>query len=100
MKHEDIIQTILKDSNYHLSLFTKDEINALRDKVFTKEVRGKESPFVICIVRDKNIQLKPEEVVRQLFATRLMNEYVVRLITSRTQKGSTHRVHSKCIVGP
>ncbi|HDL07185.1 MAG TPA: SAM-dependent methyltransferase [Desulfobacteraceae bacterium] len=75
MTQEDIIRTILKDSNYHLSLFTKDEINALRDKVFTKEVREKESPFVICIVRDKAIQLKPEEVVRQLFATRLINEY-------------------------
>ncbi|MEA1869080.1 MAG: hypothetical protein U9N09_02865 [Euryarchaeota archaeon] len=26
--------------------------------------------------------------------------YVVRLTTSRTQKGSAHRVHSKCILGP
>ena len=25
---------------------------------------------------------------------------VVRFITSRTQKGSTHRVHSKCMLGP
>ena len=28
-----------------------------------------------CIVRNKAIQLKPEEVVRQLYATRLINEY-------------------------
>ena len=33
-----------------------------------KTVRGKERPFVNCIVRDKDIQLKPEEVVRQLYA--------------------------------
>ena len=26
--------------------------------------------------------------------------YVVRFITSRTQKSSTHRVHSKCMLGP
>jgi len=32
----DIIQTILKDSNYHLALFAKDEIEALRGKIFTK----------------------------------------------------------------
>ena len=75
MTHDDIIQMILKDSNYHLSLFTKDEINTLRDKIFIKEVRGKESPFVTCIVRDKDIQLKPEEIVRQLFTARLINEY-------------------------
>ena len=75
MTQGDIIQTILKDSNYHLSLFTNNEIEALRDKVFIKEVRGKESPFVNCIVRDKDIQLKPEEIVRQIFTARLINEY-------------------------
>ncbi len=75
MIQEDIIHTILKDSNYHLSLFTKNEIEALRDKVFTKKARGKDSPFVTCIVRDKDIQIKPEEIVRQLFAARLVNMY-------------------------
>jgi type I restriction enzyme M protein len=76
MTQEDIIQTILKDSNYHLSIFTKEEIEALRGKIFMKTVRGKESAFVKCIVRDKDIELKPEEIVRQLFAARLMQEYV------------------------
>jgi type I restriction enzyme M protein len=66
MTQPDIIQEILKDSNYHLSLFTEDEIEALRGKIFTKTTRGKETPFVNCIVRDKDIQLKPEEIVRQL----------------------------------
>ena len=37
MTSEDIIQTILKDSNYHLSLFSEEEIDELRKKVFTKE---------------------------------------------------------------
>jgi type I restriction enzyme M protein len=76
MTQEDIIQTILKDSNYHLSIFTKEEIEALRGKIFIKTVRGKEVTFVKCIVRDKDIELKPEEIVRQLFAARLMQEYV------------------------
>ncbi|MFQ5687902.1 MAG: restriction endonuclease subunit R, partial [Candidatus Scalindua sp.] len=61
MTQPDLIQTILKDSNYHLALFTEDEIEALRSKVFTKTTRGKETPFVTCIIRDKDIQLKPEE---------------------------------------
>ncbi len=75
MTQPDIIQEILKDSNYHLSLFSADEIDALRKQVFTKEHRGKKTPFVKCIVRDKDIQLKPEEIVRQLYAARLINEY-------------------------
>ena len=75
MTQPDILQAILKDSNYSLSLFSVEEIKALREKVFTKPARGKETPFVNCIVRDKEIQLKPEEIVRQLYATRLLEQY-------------------------
>lgn len=71
----DILQSILKDSNYNLSLFSDEEIEELRQKVFIKETRGKETPFINCVVRDKEIQLKPEEVVRQLYATRLIEQY-------------------------
>lgn len=71
----DSIQTILKDSNYHLSLFSNNEINALREHSFVKSVRGKETPYVKCVVREKDIQLKPEEIVRQLYATRLIKQY-------------------------
>lgn len=75
MVKEDIIQAILKDSNYHLSLFTDEEITLLREKVFTKATRGKDVPFVKCIIRDKDVQLKPEEIVRQLYTARLINQY-------------------------
>ena len=75
MVQQDIIQTILKDSDYHLTLFTEDEINKLRDRICIKPYRGKETPFVKCIKREKDIQLKPEEVVRQLYAAKLLGEY-------------------------
>jgi type I restriction enzyme M protein len=74
-QQKGIIQTILKDSNYHLSLFTGKEIDVLRKKVFTKKLHDRESAFVTCIIRDKDIQLKPEEIVRQLYASRLMELY-------------------------
>ena len=74
-KPNNIIQTILKDSNYHLLLFSDDEIDSLRGKISTRIVKGKETHFVTCIVRDKDIQLKPEEIVRQLYATRLIKQY-------------------------
>ena len=73
--HPDILQIILKDSNYNLSLFSDDEIDALREKVCTKLVRGKQTHFVKCIIRDKDVQLKPEEIVRQLYATQLLKRY-------------------------
>ena len=71
----NIIQSILKDSNYNLALFSANEIAALQRKVFLKNTRGKEVPYVKCIVREKDIQLKPEEIVRQLYATRLIEHY-------------------------
>ena len=75
MTQPDIIQSILKDSNYHLALFSDDEIASLREKISTKTTRGKKTAFVTCVVRDKEIQLKPEEVVRQLYAARLIEQY-------------------------
>lgn len=71
----DVFQAILNDTDYHLSLFTEAEISGLRDKVYTKKLRGKDTAFVNCIVREKEIQLKPEEIVRQLYAARLINDY-------------------------
>ena len=75
MTQSDIIQTILKDSNYHLDLFDESEIQALREEILIQTVRGKETPFIRCPIRRKAIQLKPEELIRQLYAARLLNQY-------------------------
>lgn len=75
MSQTDILQAVLKDSNYDLALFSMEEIEALHEKVFTKETRGKETVYIKCVVRNKDIQLKPEEVVRQLYAIRLIEQY-------------------------
>ena len=74
-KPHDIIQTIFRDSNYHLSLFHDDEIDALREKVCSRTLKGKQTHFVNCIIREKDVQLKPEEVVRQLYAAQLIKQY-------------------------
>ena len=70
MTQPDAIQTILKDSNYGLDLFDKSEIQDLHQKV-----AGNEKPFIDCPIRRRKIQLKPEEIVRQLYAARLLNQY-------------------------
>lgn len=63
--------SILKDSQYNLSIFTPDEITELENKIFVKNNK----PYIECLIRGKEIQLKPEEVVRQLYTSRLVKYY-------------------------
>ena len=86
MTQPDIIQTILKDSNYHLDLFTNTEIQALQTEILTQTIKGKETPFIRCPIRRKAIQLKPEELIRQLYAARLFKQY--RYSKERVRSGS------------
>lgn len=71
MPQTDIIQTILRDTNYHLDLFSEIEILKLRQNIEDNEG----SPVIQCPIRRRAIQLKPEEVVRQLYTNRLLNQY-------------------------
>jgi len=65
------ILNIIKDSNYGFSLFDQKLVDELERKINIKD--GK--PYVVCAIRDKEIVLKPEEVVRQLYAMKLLEEY-------------------------
>jgi type I restriction enzyme M protein len=65
------ILNIIKDSNYSFSIFEQELIDELENKIYIKD--GK--PYVNCIIRDKEILLKPEEVVRQLYTMKLLSEY-------------------------
>ena len=69
------LSDILKDSNYSLSQFDTEKIEILEEKIKVKEVRGKETPFVYCLVRKKDIKLTPEEAVRQLYLMVLRDDY-------------------------
>ena len=70
---------ILHGSAYSLELFTSlydNAVQRLEERIKVKiNKKGIAEPFVTCIVRDKEIKLTPEEVVRQLYAERLMTEY-------------------------
>jgi len=69
------ISDILKDSNYKLSQFEDDEIESFNRAVVFREIKNKSVPYVKCIVREKEIRLTPEEIVRQLFIRKLMKRY-------------------------
>jgi len=63
--------SILKDSNYNLALFSGKDVKALESKIKVQ----KNKLYVNCIIREKEVQLKPEEVVHQLYTLKLINEY-------------------------
>lgn len=68
---ETTIANILRDSDYSLDYFNQDEIAELENRIVLKD--GK--PYVECLIRDKDILLKPEEVVRQLYSALLIKKY-------------------------
>jgi len=70
-KNKITLVAILKDSNYNLSLFSEKDIKALESKIRLQ----KNKPYLECVIREKEVQLKPEEVVRQLYALKLINDY-------------------------
>ncbi|MBN2747686.1 MAG: N-6 DNA methylase [Bacteroidales bacterium] len=69
------IAEILKDSNYKLTQFNMVEIQNLENRIIVKDVRGKATPYVKCLVRKKEIKLTPEEAVRQLYIQLLIDDF-------------------------
>lgn len=70
------LSQILKDSEYKLEQFAPAQIEALENSITVrKEKGGKESYYVKCLIRDKEIKLTPEECVRQLYLDTLINNY-------------------------
>ncbi len=65
------ISEILKDSNYSFFIFDQKLIDNLERKITIKDSK----PYIVCTIRDKEIVLKPEEIVRQLYTMKLLDEY-------------------------
>lgn len=69
------IKEILKDSEYKLELFSQKAIENLEEKIVIQEGKTAPNYYVTCLVRDKQIKLTPEEIIRQLYLEKLINEY-------------------------
>jgi type I restriction enzyme M protein len=54
-------------------LFSELEIQKLNSLTVKRDVRGKVVEHITCLIRGKEVQLKPEERVRQLWLARLIN---------------------------
>ena len=72
-----VLQDILKDSDYQqLSQFNLVQIAEFENRIIVKtDKNGKDIPYIQCLVRKKEVRLSPEEVVRQLYLDKLINEY-------------------------
>ncbi|MDR3265988.1 MAG: N-6 DNA methylase [Tannerella sp.] len=67
---------ILKDSDYKQSQFNIIQIHEFEQKIIVRQDKnGKDIPYIHCAVRNKEIKLTPEEVVRQLYIQKLIDEY-------------------------
>ena len=69
------LNEVLKNTNYDVSLFSEEARKYVEDAIVVKTIRGKEALFIKCLKRDKEIALKPEEAVRQLYLYKLIHEY-------------------------
>lgn len=69
------LDALFKNSTHKGSLFNAETIQAIEQLVFTKTVKGVDTPYIKCQVRNKDIKLTPEEAVRQLYIYTLVHEY-------------------------
>ena len=77
------LNEVLKNTNYDVSLFSEEARKFVEEAIVVNTVRGKETPFITCLKRGKEIVLKPEEAVRQLYLYKLIHEY--GYLTSRIE---------------
>ena len=71
MKLKDYFQKFA----HSLSLFAPADIETLEQRITLRKTAKGIFPHVTCLVRGKDVHLFPEEVVRQLYAQKLMDEY-------------------------
>lgn len=70
------LSEILKDSNYKLTQFNLLEQDKLEKRIKTrKDNKNKPVPYITCLIRNKDIKLTPEELIRQLYIQVLMDDY-------------------------
>ena len=62
---------ILSSGLHGLEIFDSEQIKNLERDIFLK----KNKPYIKCFISDIDRPLKPEEVVRQLYCRKLVNEY-------------------------
>lgn len=69
------LNELFKNTSYDDTLFSMDAVASIENAIVMKPYKGVMTPFIKCLVRNKEIILKPEEAVRQLYLYKLIHEY-------------------------
>lgn len=70
-----LVADILKDSDYKLDQFNKELIQQLENSIIIKENKSGSTAYIKCLVRNKDIKLTSEEIIRQLYLMTLNQHY-------------------------
>lgn len=66
---------ILKQSSYEDAIFSTDEKEWLEGRIIEREGKKGIEYKTTCVIRNKEIKLSPEEVIRQLYSYKLLTKY-------------------------
>ena len=66
-----LAELIKADGKYDLTIFSPEAVDRIEARISEK----KDKYFLKCLKRNKDIQVKPEEIVRQLMLDKLLKEY-------------------------
>lgn len=69
------LNDFFKNTSYDNTLFSEEAISYIESTIFMKSVKNVETPYIKCLVRNKDIKLTPEEAVRQLYIYKLIHDY-------------------------
>ena len=71
MSQFKIAELVKAENKYDITLFSKERIDHIESRIIDKE--GK--PYIKCLIREKEVQAKPEEIIQQLVLDKLLNQY-------------------------
>lgn len=66
-----ISELVKAENKYDITLFAKERIDFIENKIIDKD--GK--PYIKCLIREKEVLAKPEEIIQQLVLDKLLNQY-------------------------
>lgn len=69
------LNELFKNSGHDYSLFSQEAISFVENGIEMRKTAKGKVPYFTCQVRNKEIRLTPEEVIRQLYIHKLLNEY-------------------------
>lgn len=69
------LNTLFKNTNYDYTLFSDASLQYVEQAVVLKPIKDKETPYISCLKRERDVRLTPEEAVRQLFLYKLIHDY-------------------------